>query len=213
MRIKVCGMRESENLNQLLELQPDYVGFIFYETSPRFVGETFDAEQVRNIPRWIKKVGVFVNASIEHIVRTVRKYNLDYVQLHGEETPDFCRNLQFKGINIIKAFAIDEAFNFSKLNNYKPHCDFFLFDTKTATVGGSGTAFDWTLLNRYDNDKPFFLAGGISLANVEQVGELLNLKLHAIDINSKFEISPGVKDIEKIRQLMTKLNPVEEEVE
>ncbi|MCY7349140.1 MAG: phosphoribosylanthranilate isomerase [Cytophagaceae bacterium] len=213
MRIKVCGMRDSENLNQLLELQPDYVGFIFYEGSPRFVGESFDAELVKSVPRWVKKVGVFVNASVEHIVRTARKYSLDYVQLHGDETPDFCRNLQFKGINIIKAFAIDEAFNFTKLNNYKPHCDFFLFDTKTAVAGGSGLAFDWTLLNRYDNDKPFFLSGGISLANVEQVGELLNLKLHAIDINSKFEIEPGLKDIEKIRQLMTKLNPVEEEVE
>ena len=129
MRIKVCGMRDAENLRQLLELHadgrpPDYVGFIFHETSPRFVGETLDPEVVRNMPRWVKKVGVFVNASIDQIVKTVKRYGLDYAQLHGDESPDFCRNLQFKGVNIIKAFSVDDDFNFTKLNNFKPHCDF-----------------------------------------------------------------------------------------
>lgn len=212
MRIKVCGMREPENLRQLLELQPDYVGFIFHEASPRFVGETFDPELLKEIPRSVKKVGVFVNASIDQIGKTVRRYGLDYAQLHGEESPDFCRNLQFKGINIIKAFPIDDAFNFTKLNNFKPHCDFFLFDAKGLQRGGNGKVFDWTLLNRYDNEKPFFLAGGISLDNVEELTALAGLRLHAIDINSKFEIAPGLKDIEKIRLLVEKVKPVEEEV-
>ncbi|MBC7892243.1 MAG: phosphoribosylanthranilate isomerase [Sphingobacteriaceae bacterium] len=212
MRIKVCGMREPENLRQLLELQPDYVGFIFHEASPRFVGDTLDPEVLKEVPRGVKKVGVFVNASIDQIVKTVRRYGLDYAQLHGEESPDFCRNLQFKGVNIIKAFPIDDAFNFTKLNNFKPHCDFFLFDAKGVQRGGNGEVFDWALLNRYDNEKPFFLAGGISLDNVEELTALAGLRLHAIDINSKFETAPGLKDIEKIRLLMEKVKPVEEEV-
>jgi len=205
-------MREPENLRQLLELQPDYVGFIFHEASPRFVGETLDPEVLKEIPRGVKKVGVFVNASIDQIVKTVRRYGLDYAQLHGEESPDFCRNLQFKGVNIIKAFPIDDAFNFTKLNNFKPHCDFFLFDAKGVQRGGNGEAFDWALLNRYDNEKPFFLAGGISLDNVEELMGLSGLRLHAVDINSKFETAPGLKDIEKIRLLVEKVKPVEEEV-
>lgn len=212
MRIKVCGLRDSENLLALMTLQPDYVGFIFHETSPRFVGETLDPERVKNLPRTVKKVGVFVNASIDQIVRTVKRYGLDYAQLHGDETPDFCRNLQFKGVNIIKAFSIDAEFNFTKLNNFKPHCDFFLFDAKGANRGGNGQAFDWNLLRRYDNEKPFFLAGGIDLDNAEQAAELTGLKLHALDVNSKFETAPGVKDLDKVRQLMEKVNPVEEEV-
>lgn len=212
MRIKVCGMREPENLLQLLELQPDYVGLIFHETSPRFVGENLDPELVRTLPKSVKKVGVFVNASIDQIVKTVKRYGLDYAQLHGDETPDFCRNLQFKGVNIIKAFAIDVDFNFTKLNNFKPHCDFFLFDAKGLSRGGNGQTFDWSLLNRYDNEKPFFLAGGIGLDNAEQAAELTGLKLHALDVNSRFETAPGVKDLEKVRQLMEKVNPVEEEV-
>jgi phosphoribosylanthranilate isomerase len=205
-------MRDPENLNQVLELQPDYVGFIFYEASPRFVGESLDAEVIRGIPRWTKKVGVFVNASIDQIVKTVKRYGLDYAQLHGDETPDFCRNLQFKGVNIIKAFSVDANFNFTKLNNFKPHCDFFLFDTKGNQRGGTGETFDWTLLRRYDNEKPFFLAGGINLQNVDQLEELSGLRLHAIDVNSRFETAPGLKNPEKLRQLIEKVRPVEEEV-
>jgi phosphoribosylanthranilate isomerase len=206
-------MRDAANLAQLLELQPDYVGFIFYERSPRFVGEDFDPELVRQIPRPMKRVGVFVNASIDHVVRTVKKYNLDFAQLHGEELPDFCRNLKLKGVNVIKAFRLDETFSFSQLNNYKPHCDFFLFDTKGPSYGGNGTVFDWRLLKRYDNEKPFFLSGGISLENVDQLDELRSLKIHAIDVNSKFETAPGLKNLADLRTLVQHLRPVETEVE
>lgn len=205
-------MRDAENLLQLVDLQPDYVGFIFHEASPRFVGESLDPELVRNLPRSVKKVGVFVNASIDQIVKTVKRYGLDYAQLHGDETPDFCRNLQFKGVNIIKAFSIDADFNFTKLNNFKPHCDFFLFDAKGLSRGGNGQPFDWKLLSRYDNEKPFFLAGGIDLENAEQATELSGLKLHALDVNSRFETAPGLKDLLKVRRLMELVNPVEEEV-
>lgn len=212
MRIKVCGMRDSANLTQLLALQPAYVGFIFYERSPRFVGEDLDPELVRQIPRPVKKVGVFVNASIDYVLRTVKKYSLDLVQLHGEELPDYCRNLKLKGISVIKAFRLDETFSFSQLNNYKPYCDFFLFDTKGPAYGGNGTVFDWGLLNRYDNEKPFFLSGGISLENVDQLDELSHLKIHAIDVNSKFETAPGYKNIDVLRELMQYLRPTEVEV-
>ncbi len=208
MRIKVCGMKEEENLQDLLELQPDYVGFIFYENSPRFMGETLGAEVIRQVPKNIRKVGVFVNASINQIVQTVKTYGLDFVQLHGDEMPDFCRSLQFKGINIIKAFRVDETFNFTQLNNYKPVCDYFLFDTKAAAYGGTGTAFDWSLLERYDNEKPFFLSGGIGLEDAETILDLkekTGLRIHAVDINSKFEVQPGLKNIEAVREFIHRL--------
>ncbi|MBO9636820.1 phosphoribosylanthranilate isomerase [Siphonobacter aquaeclarae] len=212
MRIKVCGMKEAENIRELLDLQPDYLGFIFFEKSPRYVGESFDPEIIREIPRSVRKVGVFVNASIDQVIRTVKKYALDYVQLHGEETPDFCRSLQFKGVNIIKAFRVDDTFNFSQLNNYKPVCDYFLFDTKASQYGGTGIAFDWALLERYDNEKPFFLSGGIGPEDAEVILDLkerTGLKIHAVDINSKFEIEPGLKDIALVRDFIERLKAEE----
>ncbi len=212
IKIKVCGMRESGNLAALVELQPDFVGFIFYDKSPRFVGDSLDEVQLKAIPRSTKKVGVFVNANPDYILKNVRKYDLQLVQLHGNESPDFCKSLKNKGINIIKAFAIDEAFNFSSLNNYKPHCDFFLFDTKGQSPGGNGVAFDWNVLSKYDNEKPFFLSGGLSLENIEQASQLEGLRIYGFDVNSKFELEPGLKDIDKLEQLFEIVRPVEEEV-
>jgi phosphoribosylanthranilate isomerase len=212
IKIKVCGMRESDNLAALVELQPDFIGFIFYDKSPRFMGDSLDEVQLKAIPRSTKKVGVFVNANPDYILKTVRKYDLQLVQLHGSESPDFCKSLKNKGINIIKAFAIDEAFNFSSLNNFKPHCDFFLFDAKGQNPGGNGVAFDWKVLSNYDNEKPFFLSGGLSLENIEQAAALEGLKIYGFDINSKFELEPGLKDIDKIEQLLEIVRPVEEEI-
>jgi len=209
MRLKVCGMRNAENIKELLELGPDYMGFIFFEKSSRFVGEELDEELLKSFPHAVKKVGVFVNATQAYILDKVKRYALDYVQLHGEEMPDFCRNLKFKGVNIIKAFSIDSQFNFGKLLNYKPYCDYFLFDTKGDLKGGNGTTFDWSALRRYDNDKPFFLAGGIDLDNASKAMELTGLKIHSLDVNSKFELAPGLKDIEKISELIKILKPTE----
>jgi phosphoribosylanthranilate isomerase len=212
MKLKVCGMREADNVAALIELKPDFIGFIFYDKSPRFVGD-MDETVARAVPKSIKKVGVFVNATPDYILRMTKKYDLQFAQLHGAETPDFCRQLKTRGINIIKAFSIDESFNFTSLNNYKPHADFFLFDTKGTQPGGNGTTFDWSLLRRYDNEKPFFLSGGLSLENIEQMAELEGLKVYGIDINSRFETAPALKDIEKIGELMAILRPVEEEIE
>jgi phosphoribosylanthranilate isomerase len=213
MKIKVCGLRDAANLEQIAALNPDFVGFIFYEQSPRFVGESLDEATVRALPRSIKKVGVFVNASPDYILRNVKRYDLQYVQLHGNETPDLCRSLQNRGINIIKAFRVDASFNFSMLNNYKAFSDFFLFDAKGEQPGGNGIVFDWGLLRNYDNEKPFFISGGIGLDNLDQLAQLKGMKLYGVDVNSAVEVSPGVKDVEKVKELIARLRPVEEEEE
>lgn len=211
IKVKVCGMRDAENIAALTKINPDFIGFIFYDKSPRYVGE-MDENILKAIPKAIKKVGVFVNANPDYIIKNAKKYDLQYVQLHGHETPDFCRNLKTRGINIIKAFLIDDTFNFSSLNNYKPHTDYFLFDTKGTQIGGNGVTFDWNLLKKYDNEKPFFLSGGLSLENIEQVAELSGLRIYGLDVNSNFEIEPALKDIDKIAELLEVVRPVEEEV-
>ncbi|GAB3520901.1 phosphoribosylanthranilate isomerase [Emticicia fontis] len=204
MKLKVCGMRDAENIKALVELKPDFIGFIFYDKSPRFVGNTLDAELLQSIPREIRKVGVFVNPTVDYILQNVKKYGLNYVQLHGNETPDFCKSLRTKGVNIIKAFRLDESFIFSQLNNYKPQVDFFLFDAKGDGYGGNGVPFDWSVLKKYDNQKPYFLAGGISLDNLDELASITP-KPYSLDVNSKFEVEPGVKDIDKIAELIAKL--------
>lgn len=212
MKVKVCGMRDKGNIEALVALRPSFIGFIFYEKSPRYVGNVLDEEVVRAIPRGINKVGVFVNASPDYILSVVKQYDLQYVQLHGSELPDFCRSIRQKGVNIIKAFLVDEHFNFAMLNNYKPHCDFFLFDTPGKSPGGNGVSFDWDILKRYDNEKPFFLSGGIGPDNIDDVLILSkSLKIYGLDINSKFEIEPGEKNIEQVRAFIQKIRPDEEE--
>lgn len=202
MKIKVCGMRERNNIEEVVALQPNFIGFIFYEKSPRFVADLLNEEYIRSIPQNIKKVGVFVNASPGHIVDTVKKYDLQYAQLHGNELPDMCRSLRQKGINIIKAFSIDENFNFNMLNNYKSFCDMFLFDTKGASPGGNGVPFNWNILSKYDNEKPLFLSGGIGPDNIESVIELSKkIRIYGIDVNSLFETEPGMKDVAKLEKL------------
>ncbi|KAA6438807.1 phosphoribosylanthranilate isomerase [Dyadobacter flavalbus] len=212
MKIKVCGMRQQGNIEELVALQPNFIGFIFYEKSPRFVGEELNEEYIRSIPGNIKKVGVFVNASPGFILSTVKKYDLQYAQLHGNEMPDICRSIRQKGVNVIKAFSIDEKFNFAMLNNYKSFCDLFLFDTKGANPGGNGTSFDWKLLKKYDNEKPFFLSGGISIENVEEIIALSKtLPIYGIDVNSQFETEPGIKDIAKLEELFNLVRVKEQE--
>ncbi len=213
MKIKVCGLRDAANLEQVAALNPDFVGFIFYDQSPRFVGDELDAAVVKALPRSIRKVGVFVNANPEYVLRSVKKYDLQYVQLHGNEAPDYCRSLQNRGINIIKAFRVDGTFNFSMVNNYKAYADLFLFDAKGDQPGGNGHTFDWSVLKNYDNEKPFFISGGIGLDNLDQLQQLKGMKLYGVDVNSQVEVSPGVKDVAKVKELITRLRPIEEEEE
>jgi phosphoribosylanthranilate isomerase len=206
MKVKVCGLREKDNIEAVVAMQPKFIGFIFYDKSARFVGNSLDVEYVRNISPQIKKVGVFVNASPGYILDMVKKYDLQYAQLHGNEMPDMCRSLRQKGVNIIKAFSIDQNFNFSMLHNYKSYCDMFLFDAKGDKPGGNGVSFDWDLLSKYDNEKPFLLSGGIALDNIDSLRNFSQkYNIYGIDVNSMFEIEPGVKDINKLEALFSLL--------
>lgn len=203
MKLKVCGMRDSTNIQKLVHIKPDYIGFIFYSGSPRNVGEVLSRSVLQEIPKKIKKVGVFVNASLHEIKWQIKMYGLDVIQLHGEETPEFTAEVKALGIEVIKAFSVgDEDFDVDQLNPYKKHVDFFLFDTRSRLKGGSGEAFDWNRLKEgYDNEVPFFLSGGISMKNIANLKILKGMNIHAIDINSKFEVSQGMKDIEMIEEL------------
>lgn len=203
VKLKICGMKFPENLLEISQLKPDFLGFIFYKKSPRnFVGE------IPDLPKEIKKVGVFVNASSEEIMHKVKRHRLDFIQLHGNESSEFCSEIQTK-IPVIKAFSIDEDFDFETLKNYENSCDYFLFDTKGKNHGGNGITFDWSLLDSYKLDKKFFLSGGISLENASAILEFLETKsaenCFAIDINSQFEIEPGLKNTAKITEFKSKL--------
>lgn len=198
--MKVCGMRDSGNIRQLLKLQPDYMGFIFYEKSKRFAPE-LDAELLNDFPSETKKVGVFVNASLEEVKGKVDRYGLDLVQLHGDESVEYVGDLFAAGIRVIKVFSVGDSFDFEQLKPYKGLVDFFLFDTKGKERGGNGVTFDWELLKAYDQSVPFFLSGGIDNENISALESLKGMNIHAIDVNSKYEIAPGLKDIEELKKL------------
>jgi phosphoribosylanthranilate isomerase len=195
MKLKICGMKFPENILEVGTLLPDYMGFIFWEKSARY----FDVV-IPELPKSIKKTGVFVNESVETIVEKVIKHDLQAVQLHGNESVLFCtalKNALPENIEIIKVFSILDNFDFEKLKPFESVCEYFLFDTKGKLPGGNGTAFDWKILENYPSSKPFFLSGGIGIDEVDAVKEILktNLPVYAIDINSKFEITPGLKNI------------------
>ncbi len=196
MKLKVCGMQETENIAALASLQPDYMGFIFWEPSKRYCTTV-----PTDIPKHIKKVGVFVDETTKQIKEKVKLFGLDAVQLHGDESPRQCAVL-LNLCEVIKAFRIGPDFDFKTLTPYQDHCTYFLFDTQGPLPGGNGTAFDWKLLAGYTLDTPFFLSGGIGLGHVEAIAEIRkrNLPIHALDINSQFESKPGVKKIEKIEK-------------
>ena len=197
IKLKVCGMRDVKNIRQLVEIQPDYIGFIFYPGSKRYA-EPLDDRFLDTLPSNIKKTGVFVDAAYDEISTVVERYELDAVQLHGTESHELCGLLQQSGIEVIKAFGIDSTFNFNTLTEFNPVVDYFLFDTKTAQHGGSGQLFDWNILKNYNLDKGYFLSGGLS---AEQLSELLKYedpRLYALDLNSRFEVEPGLKNIPQL---------------
>ena len=195
-------MREPENIAALSALQPDYMGFIFWALSKRYV-----SQRTPELDKSIKKTGVFVDASVDYIQSAIHTHQLQAIQLHGKETPEYCQLIRDFEVEVIKAFSIKDAFDFSSLTPYENHCDFFLFDTKGALPGGNGYAFNWTLLSNYPSQKPFFLSGGIGIENVSQIKKLLNtdVPLYAIDVNSKFESAPAIKNVEGIKQFKNEL--------
>ncbi len=202
MKLKICGMKYSENIMEISTLLPDYMGFIFWKPSARYFEGTMP-----KLPKSVQKVGVFVDASYDEIITNVRKYQLDVVQLHGKETPEFCSKLHVLNSKIIKVFPIDETFDFSILKSFESVCDFYLFDTKGKLPGGNGVAFNWDLLQNYKSRKPIFLSGGIRLEDMEAI-QKLQLPIYAVDVNSKFEIEPGLKDIQKLQQFQNLLHQI-----
>jgi len=243
MKIKVCGMKY--NTAEVASLQPDYLGFIFYSKSPR----NYDLEEITSLTDYmvdsqkLARVGVFVNASVEEIMEKVDKYNLNVIQLHGEESPEFCKKLKIclfersrelhqseateilsesiaevsikteieipvlSGVEVWKVFSIKETFNFSELEPYETVVDKFLFDTKGKEKGGNGYTFNWNVLKDYKSKKLFILSGGIGLEELDKLQEIIktNLPIYAIDVNSKFEIEPGLKKMDSLEKFIKEI--------
>lgn len=204
MKLKVCGMKYESNIIELSKLKPSFMGFIFHKPSKRFF-----ENNIPDLPKSISKIGVFVDADISYILNTVKANKLDGVQLHGNETVGFIEKLKVKcqehtlTLKYMKVFAIDDSFNFNQTEPYITVCDYFLFDTKGPLPGGNGFAFDWKKLNEYACDVPFLLSGGIGNNHKNDIRAFLNSKAakhcYAIDVNSKFEIAPGNKNITSVK--------------
>ncbi|MCW5517750.1 phosphoribosylanthranilate isomerase [Muriicola sp. Z0-33] len=229
MYLKVCGMHH--NVTEVAVLEPDFLGFIFWEPSKRY----FEGE-IPPLAVTTKKVGVFVDAPIKEVVKKVQEFSLQMVQLHGKESPEYCGMLQNAlwaadlptelkysrkknwtnydelktSPQLIKVFAVGEDFDFSTLQAFEAFCDFFMFDTKGKLPGGNGYAFNWKLLKDYPSEKPFFLSGGIGPEDIDKLKEFLNSEAsrhcYAIDVNSRFETSPGLKDTEKLKKFIKEFN-------
>jgi phosphoribosylanthranilate isomerase len=207
LKLKVCGMRENQNMKDVLALNPDFMGFIFFEKSPRNLDEHWNPEILQDYPKDTKKVGVFVNAEIETVVEKVRRYQLDMVQLHGKETVDYCQKLMSLRIPVMKAFSVDKDFDFNDAEKFQNVCTQFLFDTKAeGGYGGHGKSFDWNLLEKYTLNVPFLLAGGIDLDNLKNLQIIKNKAFVGLDVNSRFEVRPANKDIAKLTQLRKELD-------
>ncbi len=194
------------NTLEVAALHPDYLGFIFYEKSPRY----FEGE-IPLLPKDVKKVGVFVDEKISKILELTKKYSLDYIQLHGNESKEYILDLQwylvFSNTLVWKAFNLDDEFDFSTLKIFENKVDKFLFDTKGQEKGGNGYSFNWEVLKKYTLKKPFILSGGIGLEQINSLKEILktDLPIHAIDVNSRFEIEPGLKNIDDLKKFKNEL--------
>jgi len=230
MKIKVCGLKDPGNINEVASLSPDYLGFICYDQSPRYIDD-LPADALRGLTPY--KTGVFVNEDLGNVIDKINEYNLDAVQLHGNEGSWMCdalknkkpitvtqitnvvkggrkvkklsgetsRTIQLdKDVMVIKAFGLDESFDFDQLTAYVDSVDYFLFDTKTPKHGGSGTAFNWDVLQKYNLNVPFFLSGGLSLDNLAEVQKIKHPMFYGVDLNSQFETEPGMKDIELLKK-------------
>ena len=205
---KVCGMKHRENAVLVAALRPDFMGFIFHSDSPRYVGDPPESGLFECLPSGIHRVGVFVNAESGFVSQTFRKYRLQFVQLHGDESPEYCAGLYREGIGLIKAFGVDGGFDFNALGPYRKWVDYFLFDCKTPMRGGSGRQFDWGLLIDYPFDTPYFLSGGIDIDAVRRLDYERMPGMAGLDVNSRFETVPGVKDVALLGELSEILNGI-----
>ena len=197
--IKVCGMREADNIRDVEALGIDMMGFIFWPKSSRYVSQRPDY-----LPKRVKRVGVFVDEDPEQVKRLADDYALDYIQLHGQESPSYI--FQLRGLHVIKAFNISIAEDLLQTQPYEGLVDFFLFDAKGKSVGGNGEKFNWDVLDAYQGATPFLLSGGIGPDDAERVNAFYHPKCIGIDLNSRFELSPGLKDVAKLKEFMCNLN-------
>ncbi len=195
-------MRSPGNLKAIGALGPDLVGFIFYPDSPRYVGPNFHPDALREIPSTIGSVGVFVNEPLDDLLDHQSRFRFSYVQLHGDESPEYCKAVFSEGWDIIRAFSINSEFDFNALKEYEPFCDYFLFDSPAALRGGSGRSFPWELLARYQLETPFFLAGGLGLSNLAEALAVGHKRLAGFDFNSRVEDEPGLKNIPKVSTII-----------
>jgi phosphoribosylanthranilate isomerase len=192
-------MKFTENRQQVEKLDVNFLGFIFYAPSKRYIGETPESGLFQSEK---PKVGVFVDESAFEIMGLAKNLGFEWVQLHGKENPQTCRILKNQGLKIIKVFNVDEKFNFASTEPYAKAANFFLFDTKTKEHGGSGEKFNWKILDKYEGHTPFFLSGGIGPGDVESIKKIIHPKLTGVDLNSGFEDTPGVKNIEKLKEFI-----------
>jgi len=205
IKIKVCGMKDPVNVKEISYAWPDYLGFIFWPGSPRYVGDHPPLSLFQNVPPDIVKAGVFVNENQENILDIAQRAGLGMIQLHGNESPEYCWGLMSSGLEIVKSFNIGENFDFDRIKSFLTCCDYFLFDEKSEKPGGSGRKFKWDQLTDYRLEKPFFLSGGIGPEDAGLIKEMDNNGLFAVDINSRFEISPGIKDVAMVKGFSAKL--------
>jgi phosphoribosylanthranilate isomerase len=205
LKIKVCGMRDPVNISGVVAAKPDFLGFIFYPKSSRFAGFEPSAEILAIVPDAVKKVGVFVDEIPEKVLEICQSWKLDVAQLHGNENPEYCQQIKSSGIAVFKAFSVEEQFDFTTLEAFRGYCDYFLFDTKGRLPGGTGRKFNWQLLQNYHSQVPFFLSGGIGPNDLNNIREFNHPQLFGIDINSGFEISPAMKDVEKVRKFIAEI--------
>jgi phosphoribosylanthranilate isomerase len=205
IKVKVCGMCDPLNVKEIGEVKPDFMGFIFYSGSPRYLGEEPDLILYHNVPHSVKRIGVFVDEGNNRILDLSIRNGLDIIQLHGKESPVSCLQLKSAGLLVIKAFNIDNTFSFDNLRPFMLVCDYFLFDTKSEKHGGSGRKFNWEKLQEYSLDKPFFLSGGIGPEDTGVIKTLGNRGFFGVDINSRFEITPGIKDPVRVRAFINEI--------
>ena len=202
MNIKVCGITEMKQLQQLDGLDIDFAGLIFYKDSPRYIGDKLSKKEVKNADFDLKKVGVFVNPEMIDVLDAIDDYGLEVVQLHGDETPEMCEDLSSE-VEVIKAFRVSDGVDIDQLvAPYDAVCDYYLFDTGglKETFGGTGQQFDWTILTKAKIEKPFFLSGGIAVEDAARIKAFKHPDYFGVDINSRFEKEPGVKDMGMVLQ-------------
>lgn len=200
IKIKICGMKHPQNINLISLLNTNFLGFIFYSYSYRFIGIPLPIELM------IKKVGVFVNYKIESLIKKVQKYVIEFIQLHGNEDIEFCEELYKNNFSIIKVFRVNEFFSFFVIQQYYNYSNYFLFETYSKQYGGSGKKFSWKKISGYTFNTKFFISGGIDTEDVERIKNILSIKFFGIDLNSQFEIEPGNKNRDELRRFIHKIS-------